>query len=317
MQNRLNTVKDIAVTFGFLGLCGSAVYLGMRTTQSELELNQLRAQNQILSEKLMALNDAYGKIRSYTNTAMALASPAREVQERHGVDSAITPNAGLADSPLLQPLVFERHRNDVDRFMAEVELVDAMQQNTDLVARRLSGLADILKASPALMNAIPSIQPAEGSISSEFGFRLSPLEGKRSMHAGLDVGATIGTPIVATADGEVAFVGDFDDLGMTIVIDHGNKILTRYGHTSKIFAKKGQKVKRGQKIAAVGNSGSHTTGPHVHYEIWVGNAPVNPREFFFDLAVRPGEPGAPAAPAQAETAVEKLAKPPVVVKVSG
>jgi murein DD-endopeptidase MepM/ murein hydrolase activator NlpD len=101
------------------------------------------------------------------------------------------------------------------------------------------------------------------------------------MHEGLDIAAPYGTPIVATADGVVSFVGPLAAFGNVVFINHGHGFATFYAHTSTIPVKEGQQVKRGQVIAFIGTSG-RTTGPHVHYEVQVNGAAVNPLRYIVD-----------------------------------
>ena len=122
---------------------------------------------------------------------------------------------------------------------------------------------------------IPSIWPTEGRVSSEFG-EYRGLMGKR--HEGIDIAATSGTPVRATAEGKVLFAGWTDNLGNLVIIKHGNRYFTRYGHNKEMFVKEGQLVKRGEVIATVGSSG-HSTASHLHYEVLEDAKPVNPRRF--------------------------------------
>ena len=101
------------------------------------------------------------------------------------------------------------------------------------------------------------------------------------MHAGLDIAATSGTPVVAPARGRATFVGNKGPLGRALVIDHGFGVKTMYGHTSEIFVKAGATVERGQKIAAIGSTG-RSTGPHLHYVVEVNGIPRNPLDYIFD-----------------------------------
>jgi len=101
------------------------------------------------------------------------------------------------------------------------------------------------------------------------------------MHAGLDISAAVGTPIVAPARGRASFVGNKGPLGQALVIDHGHGVKTIYGHTSRIFVKAGETVERGQKVAAIGNTG-RSTGPHLHYVVEVNGRPRNPLDYIFD-----------------------------------
>lgn len=126
---------------------------------------------------------------------------------------------------------------------------------------------------------VPTEEPVSGGrIGSPFGFRIDPITGRTALHTGLDFPADIGTPIVAAAGGVVVVQDLHPAYGNMIEIDHGNNIITRYGHTSKVFVKKGDIVKRGQKIAEVGSTG-RSTGPHLHFEVWVSGVVQDPARF--------------------------------------
>jgi len=124
----------------------------------------------------------------------------------------------------------------------------------------------------------PSIWPAEGRVTSEYGMRRHPITGRVQLHAGIDVAAPVGTPVYATADGTVVFAGEHGGYGLTVIIDHGYGIQTLYAHNSRLLVKEGDEVVRGQPIAEVGSTGL-STGPHVHYEVHVNGEPVNPRAY--------------------------------------
>jgi murein DD-endopeptidase MepM/ murein hydrolase activator NlpD len=98
------------------------------------------------------------------------------------------------------------------------------------------------------------------------------------MHCGLDIAARTGTPVLAPADGVVKRVGTAPDYGKMVVIDHGYGYQTLYAHNSKLFVKVGQRVKRGDQIAAIGNTG-RSTGSHLHYEVHLNGVPIDPRKF--------------------------------------
>jgi len=132
-----------------------------------------------------------------------------------------------------------------------------------------------------LLASTPSIWPARGFVTSDFGVRLDPYTAERAMHNGLDIANAPGTPVMAPSDGVVIFDGTEGGYGNVLVIDHGFGVRTRYGHLAKIFVKAGDHVKRGQKVAAIGNTG-RSTGPHLHYEVRVNGIPENPRKFILE-----------------------------------
>jgi murein DD-endopeptidase MepM/ murein hydrolase activator NlpD len=125
---------------------------------------------------------------------------------------------------------------------------------------------------------VPSTAPVVGPVGSGFGFRSDPFTGRAALHAGLDFPAEIGTPIVAAAGGMVVNTEAHPAYGQLVEIDHGNGLVTRYAHASKVLVKAGDLVKRGQNVALVGNSG-RSTGPHLHFEVLVDGVPQNPARF--------------------------------------
>jgi len=127
--------------------------------------------------------------------------------------------------------------------------------------------------------SIPSIQPlANFTFTSAFGVRSDPFRGSAAMHAGIDLSASYGTPIYATADGMVDRAEWFGGYGNMVEIDHGKGIATRYGHMSRIAAHSGEHVKRGDLIGYVGSTG-RSTGNHLHYEVRIDGHAVNPIPF--------------------------------------
>lgn len=125
---------------------------------------------------------------------------------------------------------------------------------------------------------VPSSAPIEGPVGSGYGFRLDPITGRAALHTGLDFPAEIGTPIYAAAGGMVVVSENHPGYGQLLEIDHGNSLVTRYAHASKLLVTNGMLVKRGQKIAEVGNSG-RSTGPHLHFEVLVSGVSQNPVRF--------------------------------------
>jgi murein DD-endopeptidase MepM/ murein hydrolase activator NlpD len=125
---------------------------------------------------------------------------------------------------------------------------------------------------------VPSSAPVEGPIGSGFGFRRDPFTHRPALHTGLDFPADPGTPIMAAAGGVVLSAGPHPQYGLLVELDHGNGLVTRYAHTSRLLVKQGDLVKRGQKIAEVGTTG-RSTGPHLHFEVLVEGVQQNPSRF--------------------------------------
>jgi murein DD-endopeptidase MepM/ murein hydrolase activator NlpD len=126
---------------------------------------------------------------------------------------------------------------------------------------------------------IPTQQPvAGGHLGSSFGWRIDPFTGRSALHTGMDFQADPGTTILAAAGGVVVAAEWHPAYGNMVEVDHGNDLITRYGHSSKLLVKKGDLVKRGQKIAEVGSTG-RSTGPHLHFEVLVQGVPQDPQKF--------------------------------------
>lgn len=157
---------------------------------------------------------------------------------------------------------FDYKYDVVTSFLQEVEV-------------RVHQLDQHLLDKESFLKSTPTIPPANGHFTSGYGPRMSPYAGRIKMHEGIDIGAPIGTPIVAPADGIVTFSGAKPGFGNFVQIDHGYGVETIYGHAATLAVKKGQQVVRGDRIATVGNTG-YSTGPHVHYEVRVNGTPVDP-----------------------------------------
>ena len=138
---------------------------------------------------------------------------------------------------------------------------------------RSASLSDWVRMAEA-----PNLWPVEGRITGAFGEREDPFNGEGAFHRGIDISTSFGTPVRAPADGVVTFAGNESGYGRLLQLEHSQGILTRYGHLSGFAVSEGQRVSRGQVIGYVGMSG-RSTGPHLHYEVWVHGSPVNPYKF--------------------------------------
>jgi murein DD-endopeptidase MepM/ murein hydrolase activator NlpD len=125
---------------------------------------------------------------------------------------------------------------------------------------------------------LPTLWPVRGFVTSPFGARTSPYGEGREMHPGIDISAQYGLPVTAAGNGEVIFAGRDPGYGGLVIVDHGGRLDSLYGHLSALYVREGQSVRRGQAIGAVGATG-RATGAHLHYEVRVNGAPVDPRRY--------------------------------------
>ena len=131
------------------------------------------------------------------------------------------------------------------------------------------------------ISSVPSVTPTRGLFTSGFGTRRDPVSGRPAFHEGLDISAAPGKAVTATADGVVVRSGQLGELGNAVVLSHGFGLSTRYGHMSRLAVRPGQRVRRGDVIGYVGNTG-RSTGYHLHYEVLKDGEPVNPLGYILD-----------------------------------
>ena len=144
--------------------------------------------------------------------------------------------------------------------------------------RFMDEVRSLIDQRDALVSQLPTLVPAHGRFSSEFGYRIHPISGSRKMHKGIDIAAPTGTSIFAAAGGTVVFSGYKGGYGNVVEIDHGFGYITRYAHASRRLVEVGETVTRGQQIALVGSTGA-STGAHLHFEVMVDSVHVDPVAF--------------------------------------
>jgi murein DD-endopeptidase MepM/ murein hydrolase activator NlpD len=140
---------------------------------------------------------------------------------------------------------------------------------------------------------VPTQSPVKGPVGSRFGWRLDPITGRQALHTGLDFQATQGAPIVAAAGGVVVTSEHHPEYGNMVEVDHGNGLISRYGHASRLLVKKGDLIRRGQQIALVGTTG-RSTGPHLHFEVLVQGVHQDPARFLAGNGQAPARGQRPA-----------------------
>jgi murein DD-endopeptidase MepM/ murein hydrolase activator NlpD len=269
------------VVYDYFQLKETTLNLKNREVHLTSELDEVKNQRRQIQEfaieinslknKLVALNNFETKIRIIANIEKT-----DESDNIFGVGGSM-PEDLDARLPLM-----EKH-NSLMRDMHEQ--IDELNRASIHQHDEFESLLKSLEDQQNLLASTPAIGPISRGekfwVTSRFGFRQSPFTGQREFHQGYDISTREGTPIMATADGVVIFAGRKGLLGNCIIIDHGHGIITRYGHTQKFLKKRGEKVKRWEPIALVGNTG-RSTGPHVHYEVRLNGIPVNPEKYILN-----------------------------------
>lgn len=157
--------------------------------------------------------------------------------------------------------------------------LDAMSRDVEHRADYLNVVETALITDKIKSKLLPTIQPVNVSYNaSGFGWRFDPFNGRNTFHEGIDFPSPVGTPIVAAAGGVVIAAEYHHEFGNMLEIDHGNNIVTRYAHCSRLLAKVGDIVKRGQHVADIGSTG-RSTGAHLHFEVLVKSIPQDPNKF--------------------------------------
>ena len=175
--------------------------------------------------------------------------------------------------------------------MTDNQLAAELAQKVDMLAKELytqsksyDEVLEMAKNQEIRMENIPAIQPVMNKdlkrVASGYGMRIDPVYHVRKFHQGMDFSAPIGTEIYATGNAKVKFSGWKQGYGNTVILDHGFGYETLYAHLYKSLVRKGQKVRRSDIIALVGNTGK-STGPHLHYEVRLNGKPVDPRNYYF------------------------------------
>ncbi|HUN89231.1 MAG TPA: M23 family metallopeptidase [Terriglobales bacterium] len=246
------------------GMAGSYTRMLLKVTR----FNQLRTEKEALKTR-------------YTQLEQANKEKDIQVASLGSLASEVSALYGLKSEPLL--------KDQDSSATSDTSVAVSMDQFYALRRTAMSGAATIgigmglTNRSASLsdwvrMAEAPNLWPVEGPITGTFGEREDPFNGEGAFHRGIDISTAFGTPVRAPADGIVTFAGEESGYGRLIQIEHSQSILTRYGHLSGFAVTEGQRVSRGQIIGYVGMSG-RSTGPHLHYEVWVHNTPVNPYKF--------------------------------------
>lgn len=245
-----------------------------RLAQMEEENAQQKTQLAALTEKIDHINGKLIELNEFDQKLKIM------VNLKTDEDSSRFLGIGGSDPSLLNP--------DYTIEKAHERLVSLMHQSLDHLDTEISiqmnekeALYKFLENQKNMLACTPSIWPTRGWLSSGFGNRISPFTNEKEFHKGIDISTRMNTPVLAPADGLVSSTGKDYTMGKKVTINHSYGLKTRYGHLAKILVKKGEYVKRGQEIGLVGETG-RTTGPHLHYEVYLNGLPINPRRYILN-----------------------------------
>ncbi len=255
----------LALAFAAPLLLAWGVRLDSRLAAVEAERDRLAENSASMEASLADLREKLDRFERRTEKLAALA----------GLDLPSVQSGGQGVGTGIENLA---PRAKADVLAAEAE---ALHDRSDLVERRLETVERAIHSQSERLAHVPSIFPVRGLIGAGFGWRRDPFTGLRQFHRGIDISAPEGTPVRAPADGIVVKTERNGGYGKVLYISHGNGIVTRYGHLSAYRVRPGQKVRRGDVIALVGNTG-RSTAPHLHYEVLVGGKQVDPMRYIMD-----------------------------------
>ena len=280
---KFSILVSFVVLIGFLGSSFYFIQQYLKLQGSEAELVKLRRESKIrkiqvekftqqvknFETEMVRLERFEKKLRVIT----ALENSPRSIEKNWGVGGPY----GLSTNSFTTAMgrgaanMVERLSNGLEHLGKQAKIQSISFQELD----------NFFKNQKSLLSSTPSIWPIRGWVTSGFGFRKSPFTGLREKHEGWDIAARNGSPVRTTADGVVVVEGREYGYGNLVEIDHGYGLVTRYGHNSKHLVKVGDRVKRGQVVVLVGNTG-RSTGPHLHYEVLLNGVPVNPKNYILE-----------------------------------
>ncbi|WP_459918104.1 peptidoglycan DD-metalloendopeptidase family protein [Desulfocicer niacini] len=245
------------------------------------EFMELTRRNQTMSAQVKQMSLETARLRALGKELRHLAHLNTPFTSPEPSQTVMTGMGGTSREPTpLLCLSVDLPSHGLDQEMDSLQKAIALnRQQLSLGIDNFNVLKNDLKINNDIRARTPAIQPAPGIVSCKFGKRISPFSNKPEFHTGIDIANRKGTPVVASARGTVIFARKKWLIGNLVVIDHGNGIVTKYGHLDKILVKKEDQVNRGDTIGLMGNTGK-STGPHVHYEVLVKGESQDPSRYF-------------------------------------
>jgi len=279
-SKRLRGVIFYIITAGLIGYVAMAIINNVVGTPKERmqarEIEFMKLQYDIINDKIETINGLLDEMQDRDDNIY------RMIFEAEPIPTSVR-KAGYGGMDRYEALNGFEHSNIVKETAKKIDVVESQLK---VQSKSFDDVYDMAKNKAKMLSCIPAIMPVKDvdiyRISSHFGYRTDPFYKVQKQHSGIDFSGPIGTHIYCTGDGVVEKVTSGNSgYGNNIVVDHGYGYKTRYAHLLKAHVKVGQKVKRGEYIADMGNSGK-STAPHLHYEVIKNGKAINPINFFFN-----------------------------------
>ena len=289
IPRRKSTVKKLSLSSTLVrGLFIGSVFAVLLTLyivydyasikRDRAELARLRAQTkeqsqqiEDLASKIDEFADRMEELKQFDKKIRILAKyqTARDKKLPLGIGGSNSENVGIKD--LLN--------QDQEKLISGMrKSVAKLNDDADITEKSFTELMSFLREQKSLLAATPSIWPVKGWITSEFGSRESPFSSGAEFHKGLDIATRMGKEVVAAADGLVVEAEYNTNDGNIVKIDHSHGLSTAYAHLARLAVKQGVRIKRGDLVGYVGDTG-RSTGSHLHYAVFINKIPVNPRKY--------------------------------------
>lgn len=267
-----------------IGSLGFAGYAYVNNQSDKEHIRQLQEANTIQQQQLSELDKKANSLQEDMDQLINLENELKqlsgiEINDENTADSSTDAAQNGQGGPYPQAPTIADVRNTLNNIENKMSgQRNNMQQLKLELQKAIVMKRQQIAISNQTISITPSIWPSQGVVSSPYGLRW----GGSDFHPGIDIANDMGTPIRATADGTVSVAGwNSGGYGNMVDIDHGNGVMTRYGHASYVVVTAGQHVKRGQIIAYMGSTG-FSTGPHVHYEVRINGQAVDPSGYLFN-----------------------------------
>ena len=257
------SVTGMTLSVAAIAYSGNAVSRRADVERLQTENRELAEVNQELSTTII---EVQARLDDFEERTARLALAAGMQSDAAGIVSATSSGNQVGSGGL-----YDRVPDAPDTLRLQGRWIE---QQLDLMDRKLSETGKVLSSTPTLA-------PTVGVLTDGFGTRNDPFTGRRAFHRGLDISARRGTPVLAPADGVVVFAGRNGGLGKTLRISHGFGFTTVYGHLNEILVERGDEIRRGDQIGAVGNTG-RSTASHLHYEVHEDGKARDPLYFILD-----------------------------------